>query len=245
MSQRIYSERAVLEEKRLFGEFGIFSFHLNNIPEAARPGQFVMLKTTDRPYPLLARPFSIFYAEENTLMLLVKKVGTTTGRMFEMKDGDYAYITGPLGNGFPDEFKDNVILVGGGSGIAPLNFYAKKYGFYRFLAGFRTEIKGLFNEIPKGVEVYTEDGSYGKKGFPTDYLREDENLIFACGPVPMLRALEKNKGNKIDRVFVSLESMMGCGTGLCAGCGVKKRNEEGYLRVCSHGPVFSLSRIAI
>ncbi len=245
MPSKIYSEEAVLIDKSIFGEFGIFRFELDNIPQSAIPGQFVMLKVDLSPYPLLARPFSIFYAEGKELLLLIKKVGITTRYIFKMHEGERVIINGPLGNGFPEKFKDEVILLGGGSGIAPLNFYARKYGFKRFLAGFKTEVQGLFSILPEGIEITTEDGSYGKKGFPTDYIEKSDDVVFSCGPIPMLKSLEGVLNGDIDRVYVSLESMMGCGTGLCAGCGVKQRGKDGYLRVCTQGPVFLFSRIAI
>ena len=245
MSSRIYFERAILLDKKSFKEFGVFRFKTENIPQISRPGQFVMLKLNLHPYPLLARPFSIFHAEERILSLFIKKVGITTNGIFNLHAGESVFIYGPLGNGFPEEFGDKVVLIGGGSGIAPLNFYAKRYGFKRFLAGFNTRIDDVFSLLPKNVEIYTEDGSYGRKGLPTDYVEDIGDFIFACGPLPMLQALKKKMVNKMEKIYVSLESIMGCGTGLCAGCGVKKSGEEGYFRVCLDGPVFPFSRIEI
>ena len=244
MPQKIYSEKGRLIEKRIFGDFGLFIFSLPQIAKAVIPGQFVMLKIGDEKDPLLSRPFSVFYAEDGRIELLIKKVGRTTSKLFAMSEGEMISFLGPLGNGFKN-MGDSVILVGGGSGVAPLNFYARKYGFLRFLVGFPTHIEGLFEVFPSGVEIITEDGTFGKKGFPTDYVEGSEEIIYACGPVPMLKALEQKRQNNLENTYVSLESMMGCGFGICAGCGVKKRKEEGYFRVCSDGPVFSFSLIAI
>ena len=245
MPQKIYSENSLLIERRIFGDFGIFVFDTYNIGKNALPGQFIMLKLDNEKDPLLARPFSIFYSENNRLALFIKKVGRTTSKLFSMNLEDRVKILGPLGNGFEDK-KDKVILIGGGSGVAPLYFYARKYGFLRFIIGFPTYIKGLFEKYFEDAEIITEDGSYGKKGFPTDYIKDtNKEIIYACGPLPMLKALEEKRKYSLENTYVSLESMMGCGLGICAGCGVKRRKEKGYFRVCSDGPVFPFSLIAI
>lgn len=245
MQQKIYSENIKLIKKRIFGDYGIFVFESLYISRMAQPGQFIMLKLDDGKDPLLPRPFSIFFAEDNRIELLIKKVGRTTRKLFSISVGKGVKITGPLGNGF-EKVNDNVVLMGGGSGIAPLYFYAKKYGFTRFLIGFPSYIEGLFELFPKKAEIITEDGSYGKRGFPTDYIEDNgDEIIYACGPMTMLKALENKRKNRLEKTYVSLEGMMGCGIGLCAGCGVKKRSEGGYFRVCSEGPVFPFSLIAI
>lgn len=244
MQQRIYSEKGIILEKSIFGEFGIFKFSLPKIAESVIPGQFIMLKLINGRDPILARPFSVFDAHKGEIRLFIKRVGKITTKLFKMHIGETVNFLGPLGNGFKD-IGDNVVLLGGGSGIAPLNFYGNRYGFTRFLVGFKTYIPVLDSILPEGVEVITEDGSFGKKGVVTDYISGKERIIYACGPVPMLKALEQKRWDALKNTYVSLESMMGCGFGVCSGCGVKKRKDEGYFRVCFEGPVFSFSRIAI
>ncbi len=244
MSRKIRSERGELIKKRIFGEFGVFTFALPKIAEEVMPGQFIMLKIKDEKDPLLSRPFSVFHAEDKVLELFVKRVGRTTSELFALNTGEKVNFLGPLGNTFK-KTGSSVVLIGGGSGVAPLNFYARKYGFGRFLIGFPSYLEGLSGIFPDGVDIVTEDGSFGKKGYPTDYLNGDEGIVYACGPLPMLRSLEKKRSKSLENTYVSLESMMGCGFGICAGCGVKKRKEEGYFRVCSDGPIFSFSRIAV
>jgi dihydroorotate dehydrogenase electron transfer subunit len=136
--------------------------------------------------------------------------------------------------------------VAGGSGIAPLFFYATLKGFKSFLWGLDSLPSKEFLRLFEGlkIEIFTEDGSSGKKGFVTEGVEiSEEDTVFACGPIPMIKALKEKVPP--EKSFVSVESVMACGFGICFGCAIKKRNAPGYFRVCKDGPIFKLSDIEI
>ena len=223
----------------------------------SKPGQFVMIRVEKRTDPLLRRPFSICAVESGGIVkILYKVVGKGTEILSNKNSGDFLSILGPLGSEFkiPDPGQ-NVILVAGGIGIAPIFFLGQniKHDNFEFLAGFRT-----FEEIIKAEDISsvrcfepsiaTDDGSFGYRGRVTDLLEETlkrhqdrSNIIYACGPLPMLRqtALTAQKYNLPCRV--SVEAFMACGLGVCQGCAVKIISSEPgqvYQRVCMEGPVF-------
>jgi dihydroorotate dehydrogenase electron transfer subunit len=231
------------------------------IAKAAKPGQFIMVACGEDTF--LPRPFSIHRAEENRIALLFKVVGKGTEWLSRQKKGASLDIFGPLGNGFSiKSTSKNLLLVGGGAGIAPMSFLAdhaladgKKI---IVIQGARTG-SGLFPiDAPQRIydsgvmganfELFncTEDGTEGFKGLATQliphYLK-DMDQIFACGPAPMYKALAKMPELKDKDVQISLEIMMGCGTGVCYGCTVKTKN--GLKQVCKDGPVFEMSEIQL
>ena len=213
------------------------------IHEHSEPGQFIEVKVPDGRDPLLRRPFSIVDTEKDGLWLIVQQRGRGSKKISEAEKVD---IIGPLGNGFVKI--QNSILIGGGSGIAPIIFFYRKYPelVESVILGFRTmpelNWKGIFSD--KKVKLVTEDGSSGLKGLVTDYTPINPSKIYlACGPTTMMKAL-KNKISP-DRLYLSLESYMGCGTGICMGCAIKKAKGEGYFRVCTEGPVFRADEIEL
>ncbi|WP_068541063.1 dihydroorotate dehydrogenase electron transfer subunit [Thermodesulfatator autotrophicus] len=219
------------------------------------PGQFVMVRAWPGFDPLLARPFSIHDHEPDKLSLLFEVKGRGTKLLAALEPGAKVEVLGPLGQGFPEVNSGEVILVAGGIGIAPFFWTAKKLKekglqinlFY----GARTKNDFLrlkeFEDLGISLNLSTEDGSLGFKGFVTEplkgYLHEPgEKIIFACGPMPMLSAVAKVAKDLGVRAYVSLEAHMACGLGMCLGC-VVKRQERGYLHVCSEGPVVPAERV--
>ena len=233
----------------------------------SRPGQFVMIKVTEGADPLLRRPFGIFdtgsFITEYTdggvqtyLEILYKVVGKGTAMLAAMHDGDRLDILGPLGRGFtPGEPDGEKILVGGGIGLAPLYFLAKELAGaarVRLFAGGRSREDILcVTEFERlGVETYvaTDDGALGDRGFVTQILERHlatswNATLFACGPMPMLRATAEIAFRHTIPCQVSLEAYMACGMGACLGCVVKgKEHRDGhpdYRCVCKEGPVFA------
>ncbi len=229
------------------------------IAEMSHPGQFVMIRVGLSGDPLLRRPFAICAVrDKGRLFILYQVVGRGTSMLSRVRSGDRLSVVGPLGRGFVfPEKREAAVLAAGGMGIAPLFFLAERLDDWpqRFLAGFRsageavpldrlTAIGGPFPDI----RVSTDDGSIGHYGFVTDMLRaaiheipEAGAVVYACGPVPMMKEaarLAKEKGMPCQ---VSLETVMACGLGLCQGCAVKaskKADGKAYLRVCVEGPVF-------
>ncbi len=222
------------------------------IASTAKPGQFVMIKCGDQT--LLRRPVSISDASapSEQISLLIANIGKGTEWLSKLQPGEEIDIIGPLGNGFSiDEKAQNLLLIAGGMGIAPLNFLAVKAtalgNKVTLVLGARTgELLCPSSHLPEVDEcvLCTEDASMGIKGRVTDcpdaYI-EAADQIFACGPLPMYRALAKDERFKAKSMQVSLEVRMACGIGLCYGCSVNTR--QGLRQVCEHGPVFEMRDI--
>jgi len=217
----------------------------------AKPGQFVMVRCGEDT--LLRRPLSLHRIdrENGHIALLFNLIGKGTKWLSQRKPGDDIDLFGPLGNGFsiPKTAK-KLLLVAGGMGIAPLYFLAQeapKNGYeVTLIHGVQTAVQ-LPNPLLPITGVYitvSEDGSIDKHGRVTDYLYDNINLmdqVYACGPLPMYKAMAQMPELKDRPVQVSLEVVMGCGLGICYGCTVKTRN--GLRQVCRDGPVFNLADI--
>jgi len=219
-----------------------------------KPGQFVNvdIKGTDEIF--LRRPFSIFEVDynENTLSLIVKILGRGSKKLTEIEVGEICSLVYPLGNGFTIPLKgEKVLLIGGGSGVAPMLFLAKvsetQHDNINLLLGARSIEDHV--DVQKYAEYgylhfSTEDGSLGETGFVTQHSIFRNNLqyfdrVYACGPDAMMKAIAKEA--KAANVFceVSLENLMACGFGVCLCC-IESTN-KGNLCVCTEGPVFNIN----
>ncbi len=196
----------------------------------AAPGQFYMIKCGD--FPVVPRPYSVFYEDlaGGTTTFLIKARGLQTSQLVEMKPGDVLKIRGPLGSPFPSLV--NAVLVAGGCGFAPLHFYARQYGYSSFFLGTET-----YEELAFLCLFDDLKGTHGDN-MVTDLFMESpvDGPLIACGPSRMLRTLSET--DRKDPVYVSLESRMACGTGMCLGCPAKMKDGT-ILFVCKDGPVFS------
>lgn len=219
------------------------------------PGQFVNIRI-DNAETFLRRPISINFVdyEKNELHLLVAAIGEGTKWIATRQAGDKMNLLLPLGNGFDQEPKGTVLLVGGGVGVAPLLYYGKclkdKGVTPIFLLGARTAADLLLLDSFKAIgEVYvtTEDGSMGDKGFVTNSAYVEGNLaekvakISVCGPKPMMVAVAKMAKSKGVACEVSLENMMACGLGACLCC--VEKTVKGNVCVCKEGPVFDIEEL--
>ncbi|WP_051360953.1 dihydroorotate dehydrogenase electron transfer subunit [Desulfuromonas sp. TF] len=239
--------------------------------ETARPGQFIMFRVQLSQSPLLRRPFGVFRTgflppdcegqpEKEYLEILYKVVGSGTGIMSELHEGDRVEVLGPLGKGFDLEAAaGEKILVGGGIGLVPLYMLARKLtetGRVRLLMGGRTrdDILAVTEFERLGVETYvsTDDGSLGEEGLVTNVLERKldkypDAVVYACGPMPMLEAVQRICTRRGTPLQVSLEALMACGVGACLGCVVKGsgHSEETprYLCTCKEGPVFRAEQL--
>ncbi len=229
------------------------------IAKAALPGQFCMLhagspETTD---PLLRRPFSIHYADGDTIFFLYRVVGKGTRLIAAMRPGDVIRILGPLGCGFSISAETKNILVGGGLGTAPLFFLARSLPREgtTIMLGAKTsgELARADAFLPHAEKVFlsTDDGSLGQHGLVTELLAGHIQrtlctgflpLVSACGPWPMVRAVAHLCHINGIPCQVSLEARMACGTGLCLGCAIP-RSGGGYLHVCTDGPVLDAALV--
>lgn len=213
-----------------------------------KPGQFINIKINDSFDPFLRRPFSIadFNDEEGTI--IYKVVGKGTNLLSLKKIGEEIDVLAPLGNGFEiDDTLNNLLLIGGGMGVAPLLGLARRYNELnkkiKIVLGFgNISDVILVEEFKKYGEViiYTIDGSYGKQGNVLDGLKNERfDKYFACGPINMLKAII----NKYpDHGYISLEEKMGCGIGVCMACSCKNKSKL-YKRICVEGPVFISSEV--
>ena len=217
--------------------------------EAARPGQFVMVRADDGGGRILRRPLGIHRVNaKGELALLYEVVGKGTEWLAQRKKGDSLDILGPLGHGFTVESK-RLLLVAGGVGIAPLVFLAERAAAdgckVTLLFGAKTASQVYPKKLlPAGIDFIpiTQDGLIKRQGMVTDLLGEladSIDQIFACGPAAMYRAMSGMEVLRGKRVQVSMEARMGCGFGLCNGCSIKTR--RGMKRVCDEGPVFELN----
>jgi len=222
------------------------------MPEPS-PGQFIHLAVPGAGRFFLRRPFSVFDCDDRTLDLLIVELGAGTQEIRKLPIGDEVEFYGPLGNRFPETPGRKVAAIGGGVGLAPLYYYGfRKLGGYdpsfRLIYGGRTADDLFLDHLPMesgGVLLATEDGSHGFRGnaveLAADALAGDPaDLVFSCGPTPMLRAAEKLANDLGLPHYVSLENRMGCGLGACRACVVPTRldGESPYRTVCHDGPVF-------
>lgn len=208
----------------------------------AKPGQFFMLRTDSfRESPLLSRPFGVCDQDNETMSFLYQVKGVGTKIMKDLRKGSEVKLLGPLGNGFKIRKGKKAAIVAGGIGIAPLLFLAKslenKADFY---AGFSdTEyFTDYFNDYVNNTTVTIDKKD---KIFITDKINTDDfDIIYACGPNPMLETLSKR--NKDTEIQISMEAHMACGIGACLGCTVENTKGD-FIRVCKDGPVFDSKEI--
>lgn len=242
---------------------GIFSMWIEaEAAAAANPGQFLSLYTNDAS-KLLPRPISIceIDKENERLRVVYRVTGENTGteQFSQMKEGDTLKVMGPLGNGFPIERAKGkkVFLMGGGIGVPPILELAKQIDCRekQIVIGYRNRHTFLKEEFEKNGRLYisTEDGSVGTKGNVMDAIHENAlsaDVIYACGPTPMLRAIKEfSEGNCIE-CYISLEERMACGIGACLGCVCQTKEKDSHSnvknkRICKDGPVFLATEVEI
>lgn len=249
-----FQETAIVIEQEELAP-GVFSIWMStkNIAQFAKPGQFIAIYSKDASR-LLPRPISICEIDQpqNALRMVYRIAGEGTKEFSTYDKGTQVRIMGPLGNGFSDVGK-KALIVGGGIGIPPMLEFAKQLKQEKeMVLGYQC---GLF--LNKQFEQYgpvyvtTEDGSSGTKGTVIDGIRANNlkpQVIYACGPTPMLRALKQYAiENDID-CYVSLEEKMACGIGACLGCVCKSNEVDTHTniknkRICKEGPIFNVLEV--
>jgi dihydroorotate dehydrogenase electron transfer subunit len=239
------------------------TIHEPAIAGSATPGQFVhVLCSSGRSLdPLLRRPFSVHDVDPaaGSVSILYEIVGRGTALLAEKRPGETLDLLGPLGEGFslPTSSGRPILLIAGGIAVAPLHYLARRLaetmGVQRttILIGARSECLLIcveqFREFGD-VRIATDDGTAGHRGFVTGLLSEcieemdEENLplVFACGPMAMLRAVSRITNAHDLKTQVSTEALMACGVGACMSCAIKVRDGDGvkYVRCCKEGPMF-------
>jgi dihydroorotate dehydrogenase electron transfer subunit len=216
------------------------------------PGQFVNILVENSPSTFLRRPFSIYSLdkEKNIIRLLVQVRGEGTRTLGKLRAGEKVNMMYPLGKPFSIPEDENVLLVGGGVGIAPLMFLSQHLNSLGMRPGILVGARSredlfemeLFRSQCRYVFITTEDGSEGEKGFVTHHsiFRKDPfpyHNIYCCGPDPMMHAVSKLAEERGTDCEVSLENFMACGFGVCLCCITPTTG--GNLRSCVEGPVFN------
>ncbi len=225
----------------------------DKLPEI-NPGQFVQVAIDNSKTTFLRRPISVNFVdyEQNHLWLLVRNAGEGTSHLIGMNQGESLNIILPLGSSFtiPADKSSRLILAGGGVGIAPMLYLGhtlKSMGYApEFLIGARSakDILELENLQQIGtVHISTEDGSLGEKGLVTanSVLSSHIDLIYCCGPAPMMKAIACVAKDISAECEVSLENMMACGVGACLCC--VENTVKGNVCVCTEGPVFNINQL--
>ncbi len=231
-------------------------FETDKIAKEAKAGQFISVYSNDGSR-LLPRPISICRIDGSRLRIVYRVVGEGTLEFSKMKEGGYLDIQGPLGNGYnPDTCKGKkAIIFGGGIGIPPMLQLAASLDCEKeIVLGYKDELF-LDKEFEKfgHVTIATEDGSTGTKGNVLDAVKEHAikgDIIYACGPTPMLRAIKTYAQENEIEAFVSLEEKMACGIGACLACVCKTKEIDEHskvhnTRVCKEGPVFNVKEVEI
>jgi len=217
------------------------------LAKEAKPGQFLHIKCGDTTAMTLRRPISICDVEGDVIRFIFEVKGKGTQALFASKE-DMLDVLGPVGNGFTvDNVKyKNPAVIGGGIGVYPLYFLTRQLDDAKVFLGFRNKslvtLEDDFKGVASSVSVATDDGSYGHHGFALDLLKMSVSqgpcdVIYACGPKGMLKAIKAFAEETGIPCQISLEERMGCGIGACLTCTCKSSDGE-HVRVCRNGPVF-------
>ena len=249
-------EMAIVLEQRILAE-GVYSMWLStNIAKEAVPGQFVSLYCEEHSR-LLPRPISIceIDKERSAIRLVYRLAGEGTKEFSALQTDDEVKVLGPLGNGFPLE-GEHPIVIGGGIGVPPMLELAKSLSAKSTIVlGYRDEqlfLKEQFEDYGQ-VEITTDNGSVGVHGTVVDVLEQKQitgDVIYACGPKPMLAAVKRYAMEHDIKCYVSMEERMACGIGACLGCVCQTKQEDAHshvhnTRVCKDGPVFLAEEVEL
>jgi dihydroorotate dehydrogenase electron transfer subunit len=257
----IKDPQARIIHKECWKDYYLLSLESSIIASEAHPGQFVMVRIGTSPHPLLRRPFSIHWKNEERIEIFFQRIGLGTSLLSQKETNETLDIIGPLGRGFTISEKvqgKEIAAIGGGRGIAPLYFLAhvlrtRGASVKIFYGGKTLEDLPLRARIEKsGYDLFcsTDDGSFGYRGLVSDFFAHEikklnPSFLFSCGPEPMMEKIAHiAQKHQIPAEF-SLESIMGCGFGACWGCVRRMKRKDGnvWLKVCEEGPVFPADEI--
>ena len=262
MSEKFQETVTVVSQKQIGTGIYDLTIQTTEIAAAAKAGQFVSVYSNDAS-KLLPRPISLCGIDRKagTLRLVYRVTGEHTGteEFSRLQAGDTMKIMGPLGNGFTVEKGRKTFLIGGGIGVPPMLQLAKEMKDagenFQIVMGYRDAGTFLLDEFKEQGEsfVATEDGSVGTKGNVLDAIREnhlDADVIYACGPTPMLRALKAYAEEQNMTCYVSMEERMACGIGACLACVCNSTEKDAHSnvknkRICKEGPVFNAKEVEL
>lgn len=229
-----------------------FTIFYPELAQIAQAGQFAHIYLPGR---VLRRPISICEVdkEKGYLRIIFQIRGAGTAELSEFVENAFLDVLAPLGTGFAlQDSSKKALFVGGGIGVPPLLEAAKFYGENATVAvGFRNKetviLEDDFKKIGADLRIATDDGSYGYHGLVIDLIGDTKpDIIYACGPTPMLKAVCKFAEENGIECQISLEERMACGVGACLGCAVKVLDDQGaehMARVCKDGPVFDYRKV--
>ena len=256
MAEKFKEQAVIISQEEIAPAIYSLWIKTDKIAQYAKAGQFISIYCEDGSR-LLPRPISIceIDKEDCALHLVYRIAGAGTEEFSQKQTGDHLSVMGPLGNGFPLKSK-KAFLIGGGIGIPPMLELAKQLNCEKqIILGYRNSDMFLLDEFKKQGEVYiaTEDGSVGTKGNVLDAIRAEgltADVIYACGPTPMLRALKAYAEENGMECWLSLEERMACGVGACLGCVCKSKEVDSHShvhnkRVCKDGPVFLSTEVEL
>lgn len=249
MAEKFKEQAIIIRQEEIADQIYSMWLRTEQIAQHAKAGQFVSVYCSDGSR-ILPRPISICEIDkaDGAIRLVYRIAGKGTEEFSVLHTGDQLEVVGPLGNGFPTK-SQKAFLIGGGIGIPPMLELAKTLDCEKqIILGYRNDELFLVDELKRQGEVYiaTEDGSIGTKGNVLDAIRENAlsaDIIYACGPTPMLRALKEYAIEKDIDCWISMEERMACGIGACLACVCKSANKDGHTnvknkRICKEGPVF-------
>lgn len=250
---KVLEETPILLQQRLDARTYLLRLKVPKIAQQVQPGQFVHIKCSMPGEELLRHPFGVAAVDtaQGTLDIIYRVVGRFTNMLSMLTPADRLSILGPLGHGF-DLSAGRVLLVGGGTGLAPLLFLASclKSSKTEVLMGGRTESElfwqDLFRPFAQHIFITTDDGSLGTRGtvmaLLPSLLAQGYDRVYVCGPSPMMKAVAYECEAHNIACQVSLERYMACGMGACLSCTCQGREKR--LKVCTDGPVFWSKEVA-
>ena len=259
MSDNYRENVSIVSQEKLASDVFSMWIQTKDIAKNARAGQFISVYSKDGSR-LLPRPISICEVEGDRLRIVYRTVGKGTKEFSGYGAEDTLDVMGPLGNGYT-KLNKKAILMGGGIGIPPMLELARelKNGGYDvsdadIVLGYRDELF-LNEELAQygRVTIATEDGSAGTKGNVLDAIKAEGikgDVIYACGPTPMLRAIKADAKENGIECYLSLEEKMACGIGACLACVCKSKEIDDHShvhnkRVCKEGPVFNAEDVEL
>lgn len=256
MARKFKEEAVIIRQEEIATDIYSMWLHTDKIAQEAQAGQFIGVYCRDGSR-LLPRPISIceIDKEDQAVRIVYRIAGKGTDEFSYMRTGMPLYVIGPLGNGFPKK-QEKAFLIGGGIGIPPMLQLAKDLDCEKeIILGYQNRQVFLSEkfELYGPVHIATEDGSVGAKGNVLDAVAKKQlkaDIIYACGPMPMLKALKTYAKEQGMECWISLEERMACGVGACLGCVCRsvKKDEHTHVknkRICTEGPVFDAEEVDI